>query len=416
MEGFICLKNVRSEYMPTMCNEMHIRIDNENSRVAPGDLFAYVALSAGQYFIGELHAEDTVAWQKFSALTGIQEQTLFTLHLGRANRRGYGRVTAWLQPLNADYDKRPHTWVQLKLRRRVSSIPSHESPVTLTLLTDTIVQDTWGRYALGFEDWLVNYLSQRQLPVTIQDIFVKQRLVDGFNGHLGLPRQRQVAIAAGSVAYLAQKPDTTWPDDWQTRLAQLEYDGIGLRRSEGFGQFAFNHPLYQRDRTIRRSAIRLQDLSEDLPLRSELATPFREIWERFLDEQTTALAELCKEPPFSAVARWLHSKQKESPATLKEQLLKLGEPSVCLLKGIKREEKSQSCTEQDEYGEREKRNRLIQKREHLSDPEKREQEALGILYMILERLEAESSTNWPMGIVMLADRLASVVDNEGDEK
>jgi CRISPR-associated protein Csx10 len=398
MSRFISLQSVRAEYEPPLCHEMHIRIDPERGRVTRGDLFTYVSVEAGQFYVGELVARHADDLRRFRALTGLEEGKTFTLHLGRANRRGYGRVTAWLQPLEPDYEKAPLTWVQLPLSQRV---PNADDLITLTLLTDTIISDTWGRCAAGLGGWLSERL---RLPVQVAETFVKVRTVDGFNAHLGLPRWRDLALAAGSVAYVRREGD--WPEDWQARLAHAEQRSIGLRRNEGFGQIAFNHPLYQPDRTIRDSAI---DLPRELHLERGQDELFREKWSRRLDRHTDRLAQLCRSAPFAAVARWLHANQGRTPATLKAWLATLGEPSSVLVEAIG----------EGEYGDRAKPNRLIEERPRLQPGDlaskEREKEGLGLIYTLLGQLEAEGSANWPTGITMLADRVAGVVVGKGEE-
>ena len=73
----------------------------------------------------------------------------------------------------------------------------------------------------------------------------KSRIVDSFNTYRRMPRWRDVAIIAGSVAKIKLSGVTAQNiGQVHDRLAALERGGIGWRRHEGFGRIAFNHPLF----------------------------------------------------------------------------------------------------------------------------------------------------------------------------
>ena len=387
---FVSLELVPRRHKTKLRHEMHIRVRPETGRVAQGDLFTYVALEAGQFFLGELTAQDAASWVRFCTLTGLPVNEPFHLHLGKASRRGYGRVTAWLQPL----DNEPLTWVQLPIKERV---PNADEIITLTLLTDTILPDAWGRSATSLGNWLSEWLD---LPLTVVDSFARVQAVDGFNAHLGLPRWRDLALVAGSVAYIRRKEGADWPDDWQSRLARAERDGIGLRRNEGFGRIAFNHPLYQLDGSMQRSAIKLPD---DMWLAPGLeGEDFEEKWCEILAGYTDQMVKLCQGAPFGAVARLLHARRNQNPAKIKTRLKTLGTPDDKLVQTIGR----------DELGDRDKPNRLIKQRERLEpgevEAEERQQEGLGLLYTLLGKLAGYDPIHWPTGIEILADWLAGL--------
>ncbi len=368
-------------------NEMHIRIDQEKGRVSEGDLFGYVALDVGQYFVGDLICTDDVAWKRLQALSQIEPDQPFVLRFGKARRRGYGKVTAWFQ-VNLDQDEREDVWIRRPLKERVDG---EQRDLRLTLLTDTIITDRWGRFATGFESgWLSEVLGQNVEIISAAD---GAHPVDGFDANLGLPRWRDVALSAGSTVriQLSNTPDLD-------HLRQLEQQGIGLRRNEGFGRVAFNHPVYSDCQGITSNL----ELPEALKLESTSVSDeehFREEWIRILKNQPWS--KKCKDQRFTAVARMLHTHAEELPPDLRAQLASLEElpdEAIELLGGEK------------EYG---KRHTLKPEADQLANHAGIK--LVGQMLTELEKLE-EYCRFWPLGIQMLAERIAATIETKEEER
>ena len=102
MGGFLTLRETPDRLEMQHVTEMHVRIDPATQRAASGDLFGFHALAAGQYFLGVLTCEDANAWQALRGLAGLPDTGCVTLRLGKANRRGYGQVTLWIERLAED--------------------------------------------------------------------------------------------------------------------------------------------------------------------------------------------------------------------------------------------------------------------------------------------------------------------------
>ena len=69
--------------------------------------------------------------------------------------------------------------------------------------------------------------------------YTRTELVSGYNTYLRLPRQQVPAIAAGSV-FVFDIEDIRDCIDVNNFL-KLEYNGLGLRKGEGYGRLAINH-------------------------------------------------------------------------------------------------------------------------------------------------------------------------------
>lgn len=322
--GFISLVKgaPRSRHKPASTVEMHIRIDPNSGRVRTGDLYGYVALEAGQYFVGEITCTNESVWNMLRTMADLQpDGAVNELKLGKAAQRGYGRVSAVFQPID-----KPLLHVQ-SLSERLTSTEH----VTMLLLSDAIVPDPWGRFWRGFDPaWLKREL---QLPdgteVSIDCnqngealAFSAVRTVDAFNAVLGLPRARDIALVAGSSVRLSFKGIAL--NELVSRLEKVEARGIGLRRDEGFGRVAFNHPVYRQLQGIDGLMLDLSPL--------ELATAdtshplvatfeFAQEWAKKLDEQSF---DCFNDERFEAVARLLHVLQHTSVDAIKRDLEQMG--------------------------------------------------------------------------------------------
>ncbi len=386
-------------FSPDQRSELHVELDPRTGRSVEERLYTYTALEASQYFVGDLVCRIAADWELLRQLTGLAENEPISLRLGKAIRRGYGQVTLWLEPL----DDKPATW----LTRPVAERLVNPNDIILTLLTDTIITDPWGRFMDGFDDkWLAQELGL-QVEFWKNSAAARVRAVDGFNGQHGLPRWRDLALQAGSAVRLKL---VNPPADWRDKLAQVEQTGIGLRCNEGFGQIAFNHPLYQAQ-SIEDADIYLEpemrlDADND-PDHSVLAKARSEkIWQETLDNSSNNWTK-CKDSRFMAVARWLHHHIDTPPAELAQRIRspqdaphtwRPGEPDQQLIEVIT----------QDEYGDRTKENKLT------ADHNTGLQLIADILGKLAENRNYEPY--WPLGVQMLAERVAASVEKKGDDQ
>jgi CRISPR-associated protein Csx10 len=216
--------------------ELHNRINPRTGRVAMRDLFAYRMLEAGHYFTGEIEC-DLETWetmQEMADLPALGEAA--EMRLGKATGRGHGRVSFVI----ADAGEMP-MWIGASFENRC---PAAVREVSLTLLTDAILVDAWGRGYGDVWEWL-----RGELKMTEESLVRRAgawKSVDGFNGVLGLPRWRDTAVKAGSTVTF-HLPEGEAGAAIRTMLQMWEMDGIGLRRHEGFGRIAVNHPAFTLD-------------------------------------------------------------------------------------------------------------------------------------------------------------------------
>ncbi|MCI0398162.1 MAG: RAMP superfamily CRISPR-associated protein [Chloroflexi bacterium] len=219
--------------------EIHIQMDRVTGRALEDNFYTYHALEAGQWLVGELTCE-AADWPQVQALTGLAENQRCELRLGKATQRGYGLVHFVLEPMK---DSDPSPWVLQPMAKRVLAPAGTEAwqAVSLLFLTDAILIDAWGRFYQTLDaEALASLLQVNREHIRQVQPFVSMRQVDSFNSHRRLPRWREQAIQAGSVVGFELLADSA--GQTTKRLQQVELDGLGLRRQEGFGRVAFNHP------------------------------------------------------------------------------------------------------------------------------------------------------------------------------
>lgn len=314
--------------------EMHIRIESHTGRVRPGDLFGYVSLDSGQYFVGEITCTDKNAWQILQQMAELNpEGEVSTIRLGKASRRGHGAVS---MIFDAQTEMSP--WQGSAVEERVEDI----SKVILTLISDAIMTDPWGRFVCGFDEaWLKEVLG---LPKSVifsidqERCFSAARPVDTFNAKLGLPRFRDIALVAGSSACLSFSGIEL--AELHEYLKKAEDNGIGLRQNEGFGRVVFNHDIYRELKNWSAQALNLRGLLvEDYDHGPEtLSVRFRQEWGEKLDEKSKL--KIFNDGRFEAIARLIQVSKARSDKEAKDNLAKMGEHTELLAESLQGRDKN----------------------------------------------------------------------------
>lgn len=384
--------------------EMHVTINPETGRAKDQELFGFVALAVGQYFCGEFYFEERSEWEAFRLLLDLPEvpkapegkrgklSQVATLRLGKAMRRGYGKVSLMLWEQSEE-----SLFAGAALSSRVKSV---KQPLVMSLISDAIVTDAWGRSYQGFEaDWLseclgleVRIVPHEGAGMTFPLRFAKSKVIDGFNNPIGLARQRDIALAAGSAVTLeVVEGDKYSHDVLIEKLSKVECDGIGLRRHEGFGHVVFNHPLYKMGKMGEvgnarfAKAIRIPDALRLGSGRSETyearRQAFKEQWAEKLDG--TALGKV-RMAEFEGVAREIHSGWVGSLTQGRALLASYGRVEHLLTEGL-----------------------LGRKKEDFfaSQKGKAGLAVLSDLFVELEGYAGENKQLWQVGCRMLASRL-----------
>lgn len=215
-----------------------------------GALFSYEVIAEERRFKGIITFASEDELIRFRNTFRFVLEHSKHLTLGRAKNRGYGKIVV----KKANYFRNTKTYRQIlgkpplsidsfseRLSRKLNSSLSFFS---LTLISDAIVCDDFLRY----QTLLSGEILQRELPLPDGQIqllkdssYASFLSIDGFNAKWRMPRESEVAIAKGSAFLYSFNGDL---NVLKAGLEQLEADGIGFRRNEGFGRFIANDDFH----------------------------------------------------------------------------------------------------------------------------------------------------------------------------
>jgi CRISPR-associated protein Csx10 len=415
-QGFLPLRKNPEPLDKHYVTEMHVHIHPITGKAAGGDLFSFNALAPGHYLLGEIEFASAQARQDFwelCALPDDMDNKGLPLQLGKASHRGYGAVTLWLQT----WQSTTSVWHGAPLETRVGDL---SGSLTLTLLTDAVLPDPWGRFRVDLDAaWLTSLLADleddqappKKLGVKIHRRFCSARPVDAFNAYLGLPRWRDVAVRAGSAVGF-ELTGVTERNRLQILawMQTLEREGVGLRRNEGFGRVAFNHPLYDGCAHLQTPSIRL---SQTMRLGSGGArhslkqeTDFTKKWQAYLAERKPQ-DDVLAQKELAPLARLLQTTRPGSIADVEALLVRFGDSSELLpteiLETLTAREKDKVTRK---YIKSDKAARALQElRANLEELDSR-------IAALLPREGNLRQWAWRSGLQALADRIAAVAGKE----
>ena len=212
------------------------RVKEVRTRTAIGDdgtaatamLYAQEELLEGQRFHGTLKVRpDLLDLDGFTAMVPVGETFHVSVGADRSTS-GQIKVRITARPAEASHQS---------VAARRAAWPC-EGELVLTACSPLLLTDQWLRPASRFSERLLQRLLGIEGLTIIRCTVARPRPVAGWNPGAGLPKPTDVALVEGSVATL-RLPEDHDPDTLLARLAELEDQGIGWRRAEGFGEVTF---------------------------------------------------------------------------------------------------------------------------------------------------------------------------------
>jgi CRISPR-associated protein Csx10 len=180
-----------------------VQMEPRDDVAAVGGLFSRRAIPAGTELRG--HIAGTHPWLTADPVRLVRLG-------GRRSTAGLAEVSLSTARTQPDHD----------------SLDRERGLLVIRLLSPAIFVDGWGRP--GWRPDTERLARTLGVPVDIAAEWVRPVAVGGWHVVSNLPKSREFAVAAGSV-YLLRLGDE--PDNH--RVQQLWQDGIGIRRTEGFG-------------------------------------------------------------------------------------------------------------------------------------------------------------------------------------
>jgi len=194
------------------------------------------SLKKNLMFVGMLEADAVDAPEVFAILQQVVPDGEH-LSIGKARTRGLGELSIvsrdeWSAP--KDFDQR---WESFNKNDSANCF------FAITLDSHLALKDKLGRPVL--DDLSATHFGfGEKEQVKLCARFLAPAVVAGWNAAQGLPKPDTHAISRGSVLAFSAPKDSA--EALREHLQQLETEGLGERRAEGFGKLTICHPFHSK--------------------------------------------------------------------------------------------------------------------------------------------------------------------------
>ena len=228
--------SLKTQAVKTERNYHHARADDRRKGRAlenDGAFFRYEAIQADQKFQGAVlgSKDDLNALQAW--LHGVQ-----SIGIGRSRNAQYGEAKfEWIDdtPQNLNRVVEWDGFVERQDDGKNEPQCLDGCLIVTTLSPLLTINDNGHPDARFPERELADALDIDTSELILSRSYTRTEVIGGYHTHLRLPRQQWPAIASGSVFVFCTKKALDG-----ARLLQLEHDGLGLRKGEGYGRIAVN--------------------------------------------------------------------------------------------------------------------------------------------------------------------------------
>ena len=184
-----------------------------------------------------------------------------------------------------------------------ASVPDSGKSLIITTLSPLLVVNSNGHPEARFpKSELAGFLGLNDSELTLSVSHTRTEVIGGYHAHLALPRQQWPAIGPGSVFVFELKDNPS--QEVREKLAELEIDGLGVRRGEGYGRIAVNrqnnlnlsyNPENQLDDLTKAPGPNVPDLEISKDLLELLKGVVRTRCLAEIQEKARAVARKCRE-------------------------------------------------------------------------------------------------------------------------
>ncbi len=215
-------------FTPQKTVRFHHRRNRLHGRPTKGDIFTYASLEKDQFFKGHVIIEDNRDVKILDELFANGN-----LSLGRSRHAEYG---GFLTLVEKKFEENPGEWKEIEISRfHKKALSINNTTLVVTLLSDYI---TAGHDGQAVAESLLRELRGKMgaaITISARRMFTRYNITGGYLKVWHLPRPQFLALGAGSVFVL-----TLTEEPPAKVLEQIEWEGLGERRNEGFGRIRFN--------------------------------------------------------------------------------------------------------------------------------------------------------------------------------
>jgi CRISPR-associated protein Csx10 len=212
-------------YRPRKIVEMHNKIDKYSQNTKADSLYSYELLDeVGIRFVGQILVEHQS--DLFTFVKGFNDKNL---RLGKARTSGCGCFKLNIQESDDtgidDY-----------------FAEGFNDQINIYLHSDAIVMDALNCYQTVISPEILGLENE----IRREKYFARSIEVQGFNAKHQKTRINDIAIKKGSCFSYRLEPGAD-PEKVKTRIQEIENDGLGIRKNEGFGRVRFNRIEFKED-------------------------------------------------------------------------------------------------------------------------------------------------------------------------
>lgn len=193
-----------------------------------GALFTYEAIQVEQSFRGAVlgSEDDLIDLKKWL-------QSPETISIGRSRSAQYGKAEfEWVDDVPCGLSGRTE-WDGFN---SLQTPPNVDKTLIITTLSPLLTVNDKGHPDARFpQEELTTILGLTTSELTLSASYTRTEIIGGYHGHLRLPRQQWPAVAVGSVFVFKITEELD-----ENGLLELERNGLGLRKGEGYGRIAVN--------------------------------------------------------------------------------------------------------------------------------------------------------------------------------
>lgn len=205
---------------------MHI---NRNIKEGMDSLYRYEAIEKGQkfYSLVILKDEKSLKEEHLKKIEGIRL-------IGKSKSAGYGKIKIAVNEIKYENFKE-----NLKIARE-DKIINEKQILNIYFLTDAILKDKYGNTVSILPENEIEKLFKLENIVKLDEQFVTNKIIGGYNSYHRIPMPKDMAVEAGSIIRYSYEGTLS-----EEIIKKIEKNGIGYFRERGFGRVIVNPDFSQ---------------------------------------------------------------------------------------------------------------------------------------------------------------------------